>query len=60
MTNDFRSNQTFNADLIVGTELYDYDKDPNETNNVADDKEYKSVAKDLKAKMLDFLASQVK
>jgi iduronate 2-sulfatase len=60
MTNDFRSTQAFNADLIVGTELYDYDKDPNETVNVADDAAYKSVAKDLKTKMIAFLASQVK
>ena len=60
MNNNFRSTQKFNSDFIIGTELYDYDKDPNETNNVADDKEYKSVAKDLKSKMLAFLASQVK
>ncbi|MEY3500185.1 MAG: hypothetical protein RL308_1854 [Bacteroidota bacterium] len=60
MTNDFRSTQAFNADLIVGTELYDYDKDPNETINVVDEKGYKSVAKDLKSKMLAFFVSQVK
>jgi hypothetical protein len=60
MTNDFRSTQAFNADLIVGTELYDYDKDPNETINVVDEKEYKSVAKDLKSKMIAFFKSQVK
>ena len=60
MTNDFRSSQPFNADLIVGTELYDYDKDPNETVNVVDDASYKSVTKDLKAKMLNFFKSQVK
>ena len=40
MTNDFRSTQVFNTDLIVGTELYDYDKDPNETINVVDEKEF--------------------
>ena len=60
LTNDFRSNRPFSADLVVGTELYDYEKDPNETVNVADSKEYKSVAKDLKSKMLAFLATQVK
>jgi arylsulfatase A-like enzyme len=60
MTNDFRSTQAFNSDLVVGTELYDYDKDPNETVNVADDATYQSVAKDLKTKMIAFLASQVK
>lgn len=60
MTNDFRSNKPFNADLVVGTELYDYKKDPNETVNVVELKEYKSIVKDLKSKMLKFLASQVK
>ena len=60
MTNDFRSTQVFNSDLIVGTELYDYDKDPNETINVVDEKKYKSVAKDLKRKMIAFFASQTK
>ena len=60
MTNDFRSSQPFNADLIVGTELYDYDKDPNETVNVVDDESYKSVAKDLKTKMITFFKTQVK
>lgn len=58
--NDFRSTQPFNSDLVVATELYDYDKDPNETVNVADTKEYKLVVKDLKTKMLTFFASQVK
>jgi len=60
LTNDFRSNKPFSADLVIGTELYDYEKDPNETENVADSKEYKSVAKDLKSKMLAFLETQVK
>jgi iduronate 2-sulfatase len=60
MGNDFRSTQAFNDKLIVGTELYDYDKDPNETLNVVNDVVYQSVVKDLKAKMLDFFKSQVK
>ena len=60
MNNNFRSTQAFNPDFIVGTELYDYDKDPNETNNVVDEKEYKSVAKDLKTKIIAFFAAQVK
>ena len=60
MGNDFRSTQAFDDKLVVGTELYDYDKDPNETVNVADVKEYKLVVKDLKTKMLSFFASQVK
>jgi iduronate 2-sulfatase len=60
MNNNFRSTQAFNPEFIVGTELYDYEKDPNETNNVVDEKEYKAVAKDLKAKMLAYFAAQVK
>ena len=58
--NDFKSTQTYNENLVIGTELYDYDKDPNETINVADEASYKRVAKDLKTKMLAFFASQVK
>lgn len=59
MTNNFRSTQAFNADFIVGIELYDYEKDPNETINVIDVKEYNSVAKDLKAKMAAYFKSQI-
>jgi len=58
--NDFKSTQPYNENLVIGTELYDYDKDPNETINVADEGTYKGVAKDLKAKMLAFLKTQVK
>lgn len=60
MTNNYRSTQAFNADLIVGTELYDYKKDPNETTNVIGVKEYKTVYKNMNRKMMDFLKSQVK
>jgi arylsulfatase A-like enzyme len=51
---DFRSNQAFSASAIVGIELYDYDKDPLETNNVAKDKKYSTISKSLYNKMLDF------
>jgi arylsulfatase A-like enzyme len=57
---DFRSTQAFNKDLVIATELYDYQKDPNETVNVADDLSYASVTKDMNKKILDFFASQVK
>ena len=60
MGNNFRSNQPFNADWIVGTELYDYEKDPNETINVVNEEAYKAVSKELKGKMLAFFKSQVK
>ncbi len=60
MGNNFRSNQPFNADWIVGTELYDYEKDPNETINVVNEEAYKAVSKELKGKILAFFKSQVK
>ena len=60
MGNNFRSNQPFNADWIVGTELYDYEKDPNETINVVNEEAYKAISKELKGKMLAFFKSQVK
>jgi arylsulfatase A-like enzyme len=56
----FRSYKPYNKDLVVASELYDYEKDPNETVNVVDDKVYASVAKDMNDKMLRFLSSQVK
>jgi len=56
----FRSTSPFSNDIVVARELYDYKKDPNETVNVADDKKYSSVAKDMNEKMVHFLASQLK
>jgi arylsulfatase A-like enzyme len=60
LTNDFRSTQPYNEDLVIGTELYDYDKDPNETINVVNEKEYQNVSKDLKQKILTYFKSQQK
>lgn len=60
MKNGFRSNQAFNKELVIGTELYDYLKDPLETVNVANDKSYSAVTKDMNNKMLQFFKSQVK
>lgn len=60
MGNNFRSNQPFAKSLIVGTELYDYIKDPLEKVNVADDKNYAPVSKEMYGKMVDFFKSQVK
>ncbi len=60
MNNGFRSTQPFNKDLIIGIELYDYKKDPLEKVNVAKDKKYAAVSKDMNSKMLAFLKSQVK
>jgi arylsulfatase A-like enzyme len=54
----FRSNKSYSKELVVATELYDYLKDPDETVNVADDKEYAVVAKDMNEKMISFLENQ--
>ena len=59
MKDNFRSTQAFNKELMVANELYDYEKDANETINVVDIKEYKAVSKSLHKKMLKFLKTQV-
>jgi len=60
MKNSFRSTQPFTKELVEAIELYDYDKDPNETINVAGEKEYSTVLKDMNENMVRFLESQVK
>jgi arylsulfatase A-like enzyme len=60
MSNGFRSNKSFDKKLIIGTELYDYKKDPLEIVNVASDKKYAAITKQMDAKMMAFLKSQVK
>ena len=56
----FRSYKPYSKDLVVASELYDYEKDPNETVNVVDEKSYASVTKNMNDKMLHFLSTQVK
>lgn len=56
--NNFRSTQPFSNDLIIATEMYDYEKDPNETVNVAEEKKYISASKELKNTMIHFLKTQ--
>jgi len=60
MSNGFRSSKPFDSKLIIGAELYDYKKDPLETVNVANEKKYAAVSKQMNAKMMAFLKSQVK
>lgn len=55
---NFRSNQPFNNNLVVGIELYDYKKDPLETINVANEKNYATIAKEMNTKMLAYFKSQ--
>ena len=57
---DFRSNEPFNSNLLVGTELYDYEKDPNETVNVAQEKQYETATKEMHQKMLAYFEAQLK
>jgi hypothetical protein len=42
----------------VATELYDYQKDPNETVNVVEDKNYAKTTVELNKKMLKYFAEQ--
>ncbi len=60
MGDNFRSSQPFKKELVVGSELYDYTNDPNETVNVVNDKKYAVVSKEMLGKMLAFFKSQVK
>jgi iduronate 2-sulfatase len=55
---NFRSNMPFKASSVVGDELYDYEKDPEEKVNVAADKKYEQVAKDLKNKIIRYFRSK--
>jgi len=54
MKDGYRSTQPYNPNLVIGMELYDYKNDPLEEKNVAKDKGYQSVAKDLHSKMLAY------
>jgi hypothetical protein len=60
MKDSFRSTRPFREDLVAARELYDYEKDPDETVNVAGEKDYHTVIKDMHGKMVRFLTSQVK
>ena len=58
MRDNFRSNRPFDKNLIVATELYDYQKDPNETINVVEDKNYADVLKEMNTGMIEYLKNQ--
>jgi arylsulfatase A-like enzyme len=60
MKNDYRSNQPFSPDLVTAKELYDYYKDPLETANVVNDKDYKDISDDLQDRIIAFFKSQEK
>ena len=50
--------QKFDESQIKEMELYDYQKDPNETTNFAKHPEYANVVKDMKKSFAEFFASQ--
>ncbi len=56
--NSFKSTEPYNKDKVYATELYDYVKDPLETVNVADEKEYESIVGKMNGEMTRFLKTQ--
>lgn len=51
-------NKKTNVDNMIAEELYDYKKDPLESVNLVDKKDYQRVAKKMKDEMYDFLKSE--
>jgi arylsulfatase A-like enzyme len=60
MANGFRTNKPFTEAEVYATELYDYQKDPLETVSVVNEKEYNTVAIEMKQKMLQYFKLQEK
>ena len=56
--NSYRSGQSYNQGNIQAAELYDYEKDPNETKNFVKDAAYATIKADLKAKWEGQLAKR--
>jgi len=55
--NHFNSEKHFDKSLIDAEELYDYEKDPLETKNLASEAEYKSVKKQMQNQAIAFFKS---
>ena len=55
---DFRSYEKFSEDKVFAEELYDYQEDPLETRNHAEEAAYADAHKEMKALMLDFLEKE--
>lgn len=53
-TKGFKTYQPFDQSKVLAYELYDYDKDPLETRNLADDPRYSGVVKRLKRQLHDY------
>ena len=56
----FRTYDSFEESKIYGTELYDYQTDPNETRNVVKDKNYSKISVEMKNKMVAYFHNQEK
>jgi hypothetical protein len=46
-SNDFKTNLPYDKKNVIAREMYDYEKDPMETENIAEKTEYKKEAKEL-------------
>jgi iduronate 2-sulfatase len=57
--NNFTSKQPYNESQVYASEMYDYVKDPLEKVNVVNDKDYATISKELKAKMLAYFKSEL-
>jgi arylsulfatase A-like enzyme len=60
LKDSYRSSRPYSEDLVVASELYDYEKDPDERVNVANDGNYEPVRRELHAKMVAFFSAQLK
>lgn len=56
--NDYTSKEPFSNKKVYASELYDYDKDPLEKENVVNDKKYSAIKKELNEKMIVFFKAQ--
>lgn len=54
----YRNPSNFSEKNISAVELYDYKKDPNETINVAEQKSYRKIKKQMHAHCLDYFAKR--
>jgi arylsulfatase A-like enzyme len=58
--NDFTTNTPFAENKVYASELYDYDADPLEKQNVVNDKAYSKISTDMRMRMIEFFKSQEK
>ncbi len=54
----YESNRNIDTATIFDEELYDYEKDPQETKNLINEADYSEIKKDLKAKANAYFKSQ--